>query len=100
MTKRGSISRIFCSQRQELQRLCFGDIAKKDFMEIWTCDAFKNFRKAYHNRLNIIRKAYGDIGFEMGAIDKIKNAEKAVEKALSKNAVPEACRTCYKAYNI
>jgi len=36
----------------------------------------------------------------MGSIDKIRDAEKAVEKALSKNAVPEACRTCYKAYNI
>jgi hypothetical protein len=26
--------------------------------------------------------------------------EKAAEKTVSKNPVPEACRTCYKAYNI
>jgi len=69
-------------------------------MVIWESNNYKNFRQAYNNRLNIVKKIYSDIGLEMGAVNKIRDAEKAVEKALSKNAVPEACRTCYKAYNI
>jgi MoaA/NifB/PqqE/SkfB family radical SAM enzyme len=100
MTKRGLIPRIFCNSYYEMQRLCFGNIPDNDFMEIWAGDAYRNFRKVYHNRLIITRKAYSDIGFEMGAIDKIRDAEKTAEKALSKNPMPEVCRTCYKAYNI
>jgi MoaA/NifB/PqqE/SkfB family radical SAM enzyme len=100
MTKRGLIPRIFCGKQYEIERQCFGNIGEYDFMEIWASNAYKNFRKAYHNRVNIIRKAYSDIGFEMGAIDKIRDAEKAAEKALLKSPMPEACGTCYKAYNI
>lgn len=100
MTKRGLISRIFCGQQQELQRLCFGDIAKKDFMEIWKSDVYKNFRKAYHNRLNLTREIYSDIQLGTGSYEKLKKAEKAVERILSENPLPEVCRTCYKAYNI
>jgi MoaA/NifB/PqqE/SkfB family radical SAM enzyme len=100
MTKRGLIPRIFCGQQHELQRLCFGNITEKDFVEIWESNAYKNFRKVYQNRLNLISRAYSDIGFEMGHIDKIKNIEKAMEVALGKNQVPEVCKTCYKAFNI
>ncbi|MBE0425887.1 MAG: radical SAM protein [Nitrospirae bacterium] len=100
MTKRGSLPRIFCGQQYELQRSFFGNIAKKDLMEIWESNAYKNFRKAYHNRLNLIRKAYSDIEFGMGAFNKIKDIEKSMESTLSENPLPEVCRTCYKAYNI
>ncbi len=100
MTKRGMIPRFFCDSYYEIQRLCFGNISDNDFMVIWESNNYKNFRQAYNNRLNIVKKIYSDIGLEMGAVNKIRDAEKAVEKALSKNAVPEACRTCYKAYNI
>ena len=100
MTKRGLIPRIFCGKQYEIERQCFGNIGEYDFMEIWASNAYKNFRKAYHNRLNIIRKAYSDIGFEMGHIDKIRDIEKATELSLGKNQIPEVCRTCYKAYNI
>src|SRR4030042_6733918 len=96
MTKRGLIPRIFCGQQHELQRLCFGNITEKDFVEIWESDAYKNFRKVYQNRLNLISRAYSDIGFGMGHIDKIKNIEKAMEVALGKNQAPEVCKTCYK----
>lgn len=100
MTKRGLIPRIFCDSYYEMQRLCFGNISDNDFMVIWESSNYKNFRQAYNNRLNVVKKIYSDIGFEMGAINKIRDAEKAAEKALSKNPMPEACRTCYKAYNI
>jgi MoaA/NifB/PqqE/SkfB family radical SAM enzyme len=100
MTKRGLIPRIFCGKQYEIERQFFGNIGEYDFMEIWASNAYKNFRKAYHNRLNIIRKVYSDIGFEMGHIDKIKDIEKATELSLGKNQIPEVCRTCYKAYNI
>lgn len=100
LTKQGSIPRIFCGSRYEIERMSFGSIPGKDFMEIWESGAYKNFRKAYHGRLNLIRKTYGDIEFGIGALNKIKDIEKSVTSALSGNPLPEVCRTCYKAYNI
>jgi MoaA/NifB/PqqE/SkfB family radical SAM enzyme len=100
MPKRGLIPRIFCDSYYEMQRLCLGNISDNDFMVIWESNNYKNFRQAYNNRLNVVKKIYRDIGLEMGAINKIRDAEKAAEKALSNNPMPEACRTCYKVYNI
>lgn len=100
MTKIGLIPRIFCGSPTEIQRLCIGNISDNNFMVIWESNKYKNFRQAYNDRLNVVKKIYGNLGFEMGTVDKIKDAEKAAEKALSKNPMPEICRTCYKAYNI
>ncbi|MEW6570693.1 MAG: radical SAM/SPASM domain-containing protein [Nitrospirota bacterium] len=100
LTKQGSIPRIFCGSRYEIERLCFGSIPGKDFMEIWGSGSYRIFRRAYHNRLHLIRKTYRDIGFEWGALNKIEDVEKSVASALPENPLPEVCRTCYKAYNI
>ncbi len=100
MTKKGPITRIFCGQKYQLQRLCFGNIAEKDFMEIWESDAYRNFRKAYSNRLDLINKAYSDIEFITGALKKMEDIEKSIEGKLSEYPLPEVCRTCYKLYNI
>jgi hypothetical protein len=42
----------------------------------------------------------GDIQLGTGSYEKLKKAEKAVERILSEDPLPEVCRTCYKAYNI
>lgn len=69
-------------------------------MEIWAGDTYKNFRKAYHNRLNLTREIYSDLQLGTGSYEKLKKAGKAVERILAEDPLPEVCRTCYKAYNI
>jgi len=94
------ISRIFCSKHHEIERQCFGNLEENDFMEIWTGAAYGNFRKAYQDRLNIIKKVYSDIGFEMGTFHNLSDIEKSMESDLLENPMPEICRSCYKAYHI
>ncbi|NWF75647.1 MAG: radical SAM protein [Nitrospirae bacterium] len=100
MTKKNPITRIFCGQQYQLQRLCFGNIAEKDFMEIWESDAYRDFRKTYYKRLDLINRTYIDIEFGTGALNKIEDIEKLIENRLSEQPLPEVCRTCYKAYDI
>jgi len=69
-------------------------------MEIWTSTAYENVRKAYQDRLNILKKVYSDIGFEMGAFHNLSDIEKSMESELLENPMPEICRSCYKAYHI
>lgn len=100
MTMKNFITRIFCGEPYQLQRLCFGNIAEKDFMEIWESDAYRDFRKIYNNRLNLINRAYSDIKFSTGGFKEIENIEKSMKSKLSEYPLPQVCRTCYKAYDI
>jgi MoaA/NifB/PqqE/SkfB family radical SAM enzyme len=100
MTKRGFLQRIFFGSCSEVQRLCFGNVGEHDFMEIWQNGDYLNFRKMYAKRLSVSKDMYRDIVFDMASMEKLKATEKKVEESLMKNPVPEACKTCYKAYGI
>jgi MoaA/NifB/PqqE/SkfB family radical SAM enzyme len=97
MTKRGSIPRIFCGSYYETQRLCFGNIVEGNFMEIWNSIDYKNFRKAYSNRIKLLGKGYIDFNFGSGDIEKF---EREIKTGLSDNPLPAVCKICYKAYGI
>jgi MoaA/NifB/PqqE/SkfB family radical SAM enzyme len=97
---RGLISRIFCGNHHEIERQCFGNLEGSDFMDIWTGAEYEHFRKAYQNRLNILKKVYSHIGFEMGTFHNLSDIEKSMESELLENPLPEICRSCYKAYHI
>jgi len=100
MTKRGSLQRFFCGSSSVVQRVCFGNVRENDFMDIWETSDYQDFRKLYHTRLNAVGNIYRNIGFDMGSMEALKQADKAIEEALNKNPVPGVCKTCYKAYGI
>ena len=50
MTKKKPISRIFCGSSSEVERLCFGNIREKDFMDVWEGMEYGRFRLAYAKR--------------------------------------------------
>ncbi|GAB4412609.1 MAG: radical SAM protein [Thermodesulfovibrionales bacterium] len=96
-TKKGSIQRIFCGSHYEIQRLCFGSIVERDFMEVWDSNDYKGFRMAYENRIKLLSKGYIGPIFETGEVEKI---QEDIKELLPENPLPYECRTCYKAYNI
>ncbi|MCL4536931.1 MAG: SPASM domain-containing protein [Nitrospirae bacterium] len=96
-TKKGSIQRIFCGSHYEMQRLCFGSITERDFMEVWDSNEYKGFRMAYENRIKLRSKGYIESIFETLEIEK---PGKDIKELLSENPMPSVCKTCYKAYNI
>lgn len=99
-TRSGRIPRIFCGNRYEVRRTTFGDINKEDLMDIWMKPEYRAFRAAYLRRQECYYDAFGDIPFDFGISEKIKEAEERASAALRKNPVPEECKTCYKAYGI
>jgi MoaA/NifB/PqqE/SkfB family radical SAM enzyme len=90
-TKKGSIQRIFCDSHYEIQRLCFGSIVERDFMEVWNSNDYKNFRAAYANRIKL---------FERACVMPDFVANKEIMEELADNPPPDVCKTCYKAYGI
>lgn len=100
MTKRGLLRRVFCGSSSEIQKVYFGNIKEDNFLGIWEKSDYRDFRKAYHTRLNAVGNMYGNIGVDMISMETLKETEKKIEEALTKNPVPGACRTCYKAYGI
>jgi MoaA/NifB/PqqE/SkfB family radical SAM enzyme len=90
-TKKGSIQRIFCDSHCEIQRLCFGSIVERDFMEVWNSNDYKNFRAAYANRIKL---------FERACVMPDFVANKEIMEELADNPPPDVCKTCYKAYGI
>jgi MoaA/NifB/PqqE/SkfB family radical SAM enzyme len=90
-TKKGSIQRIFCDSHCEIQRLCFGSIVERDFMEVWNSNAFKHFRAAYTNRRKL---------FERACVIPDFVANKEIMEELADKPPPDVCKTCYKAYGI
>ena len=100
MTKRGLLRRVFCGSSSEIQKVCFGNVREHDFMDIWEKDDYRDFRKAYHARLNAMENMYRHIGVNMTSMETLKETEKTMEEALTRNPVPGACKTCYKAYGI
>jgi hypothetical protein len=96
MTKRMSIPRIFCGSHREIQRVCFGNIAENDFLEIWDSSEYKEFRTAYDKRIKLLSK---DVIVNFEPVD-IEKVEEEIRKGLSGNPLPDVCKTCYKAYAI
>lgn len=96
-TKRGPIQRIFCDSHYEIQRLCFGSIVERDFMEVWDSKDYKGFRMAYENRIKLLSKDYICPIFETREMERIG---KDTKELLSETPLPYVCKTCYKAYGI
>jgi MoaA/NifB/PqqE/SkfB family radical SAM enzyme len=67
----GEIPRIFCGARTVIPRLGFGNVNERGLMEIWNGEGYASFR---------------------GQVRNIKRGGAA--------ALPEPCRTCYKAYGL
>lgn len=96
MTKKKPISRMFCGSSHEVERLCFGNIREKDFMEVWEGMAYRRFRSAYAKRAELaVRTGM----FSPDPADR-EREERETAKRLSDNPLPGACRTCYKAFGI
>ncbi|MEW5950196.1 MAG: radical SAM protein [Thermodesulfobacteriota bacterium] len=100
LPRSGSIPRIFCGSSHEIPRMCFGNAAEKDFIEIWNNPEYMEFRKVYQNRLDVFEKTYGHLGPLTTDRHELEEAEKILKNDLSRNPLPEGCRTCYKAYGI
>jgi MoaA/NifB/PqqE/SkfB family radical SAM enzyme len=98
--KHGEIPRIFCGKHCLVKQVCFGNVQKQDLLEIWSSSAYKSFRSIYQNRLNIMQKFYGEAVFGMGRAYELDAAENALKKEMKQYPLPQACRLCYKAYNI
>jgi len=97
----GMISRIFCGTEIKVPQLSFGNINSQDLIEIWDNREYKEFRKNYVRRAEVLAKAYKNIDFDLfGTMDRMKKAEKEVEKGLKVLPLPSSCRTCCKAYGI
>jgi MoaA/NifB/PqqE/SkfB family radical SAM enzyme len=99
-TRSGRFPRLFCGSRSMVKRTTFGDINKEDLLDIWMKPEYRAFRYAYIRRQEAYYDAFGDIPIDFGFSKKIRGAEKRALKALNRNPVPDACRTCYKAYGI
>jgi hypothetical protein len=100
MTKRGLLQRVFCGSSSEVQKVCFGNVGEYDFMDIWAKSDYQDFREKYQARLNAAGNMYRHVGVDMMRMETLKETEKIIEEALMKNPLPEACKTCYKAYGI
>ncbi|MEW6328133.1 MAG: radical SAM protein [Thermodesulfobacteriota bacterium] len=100
LPKSGSTPRIFCGSYHEIPKMRFGNVAEKDFMEIWNSPEYMEFRKSYQNRLDVFEKTYGHMGPLTIDRHELEEAEKMLKNELSQNPLPEGCRTCYKAYGI
>jgi len=100
LPKSESIPRIFCGSYHEIPRICFGNVAKKDFIEIWNSPEYTEFRKVYQNRLDVFEKTYGHMGPFTTDRHELEEAEKILKNGLSRNPLPGGCHTCYKAYGI
>jgi MoaA/NifB/PqqE/SkfB family radical SAM enzyme len=99
LPKKGSIPRIFCSDYYEIQRQCFGNVEKDDFVKIWEQKEYDNFRGSYIRRIAFNKSAFDVIGNMQSSEHAMVGLEK-LEAALRENPLPTICRTCYKAYNI
>jgi len=100
MAKQGLIQRVFCGEQFEIQKVCFGNVRKDDFMEIWEKNDYQDFRGLYSRRLDVLGDVYGNIGIDMTSTNRLREAEIMAKEALKKNPVPGVCKTCYKAYGI
>ncbi|MBW1759028.1 MAG: radical SAM protein [Deltaproteobacteria bacterium] len=97
----GMIPRIFCGTKIKVPQLSFGNINSQDLIEIWDNREYREFRKNYVRRAELLAKAYKNIDFDLfGTMDRMKKAEREVEKGLKVLPLPSSCRTCYKAYGI
>jgi len=100
MAKRGLLQRVFCGSSSEIQKVCFGNVREHDFMDIWEKSDYQDFRNTYRARLNAVGNTYGNIGVDMTSMGTLKETGERIEEALTRNPVPVACNTCYKAYGI
>jgi MoaA/NifB/PqqE/SkfB family radical SAM enzyme len=100
MTKQGLVKRVFCGSSFEEHKVCFGNVREDDFTDIWEKSDYQDFRSMYRARLHAAGGMYRHIGVDMTSMETLQVNEKAIEEALKKNPVPDACRTCYKAYGI
>jgi MoaA/NifB/PqqE/SkfB family radical SAM enzyme len=99
-TRSGKIPRIFCGEKYEVERTVFGDVNEEDLMDIWSKPEYRAFRMKYIRRRDEHYNAFGEVPFDFGFSQRIREAEERAAEALKKNPVPEECRTCYKAYGI
>lgn len=95
LTKKGPIPRIYCGSRCDIERLSFGNIEETDFPDIWESTGYKRFRTAYRKRMEVLEKSNMAMVFNM---EELARTEKEIKSGLSANPIPDACKTCYKAY--
>lgn len=98
LTMKGPIPRMYCGSRYEIERLSFGNIEKTDFSDIWENSDYETFRMPYRKRMDILDKSNRAMIFDSMDMEKSARAEKEMERELAANPIPDACKTCYKAY--
>lgn len=99
-TREEDFPRIFCGKKFTVKRTTFGDVNREGLLEIWDKPEYRAFRDAYIKRQEVYYEAFGDIPFDFGFSEKIKEVESRALKALKQAPLPGPCRTCYKAYGI
>jgi MoaA/NifB/PqqE/SkfB family radical SAM enzyme len=68
------IPRIFCSKKIMVSKVVFGNVNEESLYDIWDSESYTSFRNKFKSRLK--------------------------EKNLNSDSLPNACKTCYKAYGI
>ncbi len=92
------IPRIFCGRSCEVQSANFGNVNEEGLFAIWNKKEYAEFRRKYQERI-----ALGtgfDISIDFDSVEKLRESARLAEEKLKAAALPEACRSCYKAYGI
>ena len=84
------IPRIFCGTNHIVQRTHFGNVNQTDLLEIWKKEDYRSFRKRFKRRSTILKEI----------LDFNTNTLRKIDELMKVNALPEVCKTCYKAYGI
>jgi MoaA/NifB/PqqE/SkfB family radical SAM enzyme len=78
--------RIFCGREYWVDKVCFGDIFKDSFPEIWNSENYTNFRDHFNKRKEKFRETY----FSFWDRTPMNLEETTFPKS------PEVCHTCHK----
>jgi len=84
------IPRNFCGSSHIIQRTHFGNVNQTDLLEIWKKEDYRSFRKRFKRRSAILEEI----------LDFNTNTLRRIDELMKVNALPEVCKTCYKAYGI
>lgn len=84
------IPRIFCGDSYTIRRTYFGNINQMDLFKTWEKEDYRSFREKFKRRSTILE---GIFEFSINKLDRI-------DEWMKLNALPEVCKTCYKAYGI
>lgn len=94
--KEGDIPRIFLNKEYQVPQTFFGNINNEDFLEVWSKESYKKFRKIFEDRM----KTKFDLIQTLDAVSNISFS--SLEEKVNRGPPPlsEVCQTCYKAYGI